>query len=252
MADDVTREHERWIYASAARGGRRLRLFCLPYAGGGASIYRKWSSAVPRDIEVCPVQLPGREERIGEAPFTRTEPLIEALAEALVPYLDLPFAFFGHSMGALIAYETIHRLRQTRGLDPAHLLVSGRRAPHIPPDPDSSANLTDREFVAKLHNLKGTPPQVLENRELMGLLLPVMRADFKVNNFHTPLTRPPLDCPVTIFGGLEDEEGSGAKLEDWKEVTRGRCRLKMFPGDHFYVVRHSDELIEYVCNELRG
>ncbi len=241
-----------WISFRKPRQNARLRLFCLPYAGGGASIYRKWSSAVSPDIEVCPVQLPGREERIKEALFTRTDALIEALAEALAPYLDLPFAFFGHSMGALIAYETIHQLRRTRGLDPVHLLVSGRRAPHIPPDQNFSAELSDSEFLAKLHKLNGTPSQVLENRELMALLLPVMRADFKVNNFHTPLTRAPLDCPVTILGGLEDEEGSGARLEDWKDVTRGRSRLKMFPGDHFYINQHADELIAYVSNELRG
>ena len=199
-----------WIAYREPRQAPRLRLFCLPFAGGGASIYRPWRGAVPEDIEICPVQLPGRENRIKEPLFTALSPLVEDLITALLPFLDRPFGFFGHSMGAMIAYETVWRLQETHGLAAAHLLVSGRRAPHIPPKQDAGSHLSDDEFMEKIGSLNGTPPQVLRNRELMKLLLPVMRADFEVNNIHVPRDRRPVRCPLTVYGGREDGEASSA------------------------------------------
>src|SRR5262249_36980729 len=120
-----------WIAAHRSSPHCTIRLFCLPYAGAGASIFRSWSAQLPTQIEVCPVQLPGREERLSEAAFERMEPLIEELSTALNTYVDRPFAFFGHSMGALIAFELARRLQEDRGLCPKRLIVSGRRAPAL-------------------------------------------------------------------------------------------------------------------------
>jgi medium-chain acyl-[acyl-carrier-protein] hydrolase len=239
-----------WISFRKPRPEARLRLFCLPYAGAGASMYRKWTSGMPAHIEVCPIQLPGREERIKEPLFTRIDPLIETLGEALEPYLDLPFAFFGHSMGAILAFEAVHRLREVKGLKAEHLIVSGRRAPQLPPGHASSADLSDEEFVANLGKLNGTPPQVLQNRELMKLLLPVMRADFEVNNVQASLTRAPLECPMTILGGMEDEETAENGLEEWKVVTRGAASTKMFPGGHFFINQFPEDVAGFVAAKL--
>lgn len=241
-----------WIAYREPRDTPRLRLFCLPFAGGGASIYRPWRSQVPDDIEVCPIQLPGRENRIKEPLFTAITPLVEDLIMALSPFLDRPFAFFGHSMGAMIAYETVWRLREVHGLSAAHLLVSGRRAPHIPPKQDAGAHLGDDEFLEKIESLAGTPPQVLRNRELMKLLLPVMRADFEVNNHYVPADRQPVDCPVTVYGGRQDGEASEGNLSAWADVTTSPHRVKLFSGGHFYVNEQGDALLSDIIETLSG
>ena len=239
-----------WIAFRRHRPRARVRLFCFPYAGGSALAYREWTTEMPEEIDVLPVQLPGRERRLRERPFTRMDSLVDALAGALGPYLDQPFAIFGHSLGAAIGYELAQRLRQERGLTPVHMSVSARQAPHLPPDDELLYKLSDPELCERLREMNGTPTEVLANPELMQLMLPLLRSDFELNETYSPPAHPALDCPVTAFGGLTDGEVSKEELAAWKETTTGLFRLRMFAGDHFYLHDGRHALIGAVAEEL--
>jgi len=161
-----------WLSGVKPNPRAAIRLFCFPYAGGGATIFRTWQSGLPSEVEVCPVQLPGRGRRLTEAAYTNVHTLVQGLAQGLFPFLDKPFAFFGHSMGATISFELARYLRREHHLMPRHLFNSGRRAPHVPGTQAHTYNLPDDEFLATLHDLKGTPREALEQPELMELLDP--------------------------------------------------------------------------------
>lgn len=224
-----------WITYPKPNPEAKLRLFCFHYAGGGALSYRAFPGNLPSDVEVCPIELPGRGFRLLETPFTKIEPLIETLALTILSSLNKPFAFFGHSMGALVSFELARLLRKEYNQSPLHLFVSGHRAPQIPDrDPPIHA-LPKTEFLRQLCRYNGTPKAVLENAELMELLLPTLRADFAVVETYAYSQSPPLDCPIATFGGLEDWKVSIEDLEAWRKQTSSAFSLEMFPGDHFYL-----------------
>lgn len=242
-----------WFNVSRRHPHARVRLFCFPYAGGGAPIYRNWSRLLPPEIEVCAARLPGRDRRIKESPFTDLSEMVSVIAEAIVPYLDLPLAFFGHSMGAIISFELARKLRETQNQQPAHLFVSGRRAPQLPNDEPITHNLPEPQLLEELRRLKGTPTEVLEHPELMELMLPLLRADFSVVETYGYRPGAPLDCPVTVFGGLQDAEVSREDLEAWGELTNAAFSLRMLPGDHFFLNTPSTQelLLRAVAQQLQ-
>lgn len=240
-----------WIRQSQPRSHAEVRLFCLPYAGGGASIYRRWRTSFPPTIEVLPVQLPGREARFNELPFSRLNLLVEALAEAIQPWLTLPFAFWGHSMGALIGFELARYLRTTQGILPAHLFVSAHRAAQLPDRRTPIHQLPTAAFLAELHALNGTPEAVLHDSELMALFLPLLKADFALCETYTYAHAEPLLCPISAFGGLEDREISGTDLQAWAAQTDGDFRLHMLPGDHFFLHNVHDRIAQIISWDLK-
>jgi medium-chain acyl-[acyl-carrier-protein] hydrolase len=226
-----------------------MRLFCFPYAGGGVHAFRAWADNLPKTVEVCPVQLPGRGARMMEAPFTQMLPLVQAAAEALLPHLDKPFAFFGHSMGALVSFEVARWLRKQGAPEPIHLFVSGCFAPDIP-DPYPLHNLPDPELLEGLRRLNGMPQEALENAELMRLLLPTLRADCTVTETYTYTHEPPLNCPISAFGGLQDHLVGRTHLEAWRQQTTAFFSLRMFPGDHFFLHSAQPLLLRILSREL--
>jgi medium-chain acyl-[acyl-carrier-protein] hydrolase len=228
-----------WLENYKPNPEARTRLFCFPYAGGSARIYHTWPQRVPRFVEVCAVQLPGRDRRISEPPFSNVELLVREIADALRDYFDKPFAFFGHSIGALVSFELAHYLSENLGVAPVHIAASGRRAPHLPKEPPIY-DLPREQLIEKLRELAGTPPEVLDHPELLNLLLPLLRADFAVGDTYVFTDRPPLSCSITALGGLQDTTVPPRDLEAWKELTTGAFELRMYPGDHFFV--HSDEI----------
>jgi len=241
-----------WIKRTGQDPQTCFRLFCFPYAGGGASIFRTWPQRLPPDIEVCAIQLPGRENRLKETPFAKLSPLIDALADVLYPYMDFPFAFFGHSLGSLISFELTRRLRRQKAPCPLQLFVSGCRAPQIP-DPDPPIHqLPDAEFTEEMRRFKGTPKAVLDNPELMEVFLPLLRSDVGLYETYIYDHEAPLDCPISAFGGLEDEEVSREELAAWYAQTRSRFNIQMFPGDHFFLNgKENNGLLEVISKDIR-
>lgn len=241
---------ERWLAYREANPRARLRMFCFPYAGGGASAYRGWGASLPQEVEVCPVQLPGREGRLREPPFTRASELIAAVTDALTPWLDLPFVFFGHSMGAMIGYELTRELRRRGRTLPLHLFVSGRRAPQLPARDEPIHDQPEPEFIESVRKLNGTPEEVLQHEELMKLLIPLLRADFAVNETYEFVEEAPVDIGISAFGGLGDQDVSRDDVEAWRIQTRGRFRMRMIPGDHFFLHPQKDLILESVARDL--
>ena len=241
-----------WITCRKPIPQARLRVFCFPYAGSGVSIFRAWSDSLPAEVEVCPVQLPGRGTRLMEPPFTRLSPLIQALAQALFPLMDKPFAFFGHSLGALVSFELARQLRRQYAVQPVRLFISADRAPQIPNRDPPIHNLPEGEFLVELRRLNGTPREVLEDEELRQIMLPLLRADFAVYETYGYSTEPPLNCPISAFGGLQDHRVSRGDLEAWREQTSVSFSLRMFPGDHFFLNTTQPPLLGALSQELRG
>ncbi|MFJ9109274.1 thioesterase II family protein [Streptomyces sp. NPDC102283] len=212
-----------------------LRLFCFPYAGGGISVFRGWSAGLPGEVEPWAIQLPGREDRIGTPPFQSMSDVLNALVPAIIPQLDRPFAFFGHSMGSVVALELTRTLQRLEAGSPDHLFVSGRLPPHAVEVVNSPLHQrSDAELTEVLRSWQATPEAVLADRELMRLLLPVIRADLSVIETHTFTDGPLLDCPITAFGGTEDNADPSV-LARWGELTSSQSDLRMFPGGHFFL-----------------
>ena len=239
-----------WLICPKPNPQAKLRLFCFPYAGGAATIYHKWHTGLPSTVEVCAVQPPGRGNRLTDKPFTHLMPMVQAVAEGILPALDKPFVFFGHSMGAMMAFELSRLLRQKHRIQPLHVFVSGRMAPQIAPTDPPTYHLPDAEFIENLRELKGTPKELLDNEELMQVMLPLLRADFEVCQTYSYVPGPPLTCPLTVYGGLQDDKIDRDDFEAWKWHTSDQFVLKMFPGDHFFI--HSDQalVLDLLSKEL--
>ena len=240
-----------WIACRKPNPQARLRLFCFPYAGTGASIFRTWPDGLPADVEVCPVQFPGRGTRLMETPFAQLWPAVQVLAQALAPLLDKPFAFFGHSLGALVGFELARQLRRQSGVQPVRLFVSADRAPQIPHRCRPIHALPEGEFLGELRRLNGIPQKVLEDVELMQIMIPVLRADFAVYETYAYSADPPLNFPISTFGGLQDDRVSRGDLEAWRDQTSVSFSLRMFPGDHFFLHATQALLLQVLSQELR-
>lgn len=234
--------HSPWVEHLSPGQNHQLRIFCFPYAGGSAQVFRTWQRLFPAEVDVCPVQLPGRGKRISEPPFTSIQSLAKAIADAIFNSSLVPFVFFGHSMGALISFELARELRRRGSVGPQHLFLSGRRAPTAP-DPDSPTfNLPHDEFIAELRRLNGTPPELLSIPEATELFLPLLRADFEMVDTYVYEDEEPLAYPITVYGGLGDESVSRDSLREWQKQTTATCKERMFPGDHFFIHNPKSEL----------
>jgi medium-chain acyl-[acyl-carrier-protein] hydrolase len=250
-ADEERRRATRlWLPMLRQRPNPRLRLFCCPYAGGSAATFVEWADRLPPTIDVRPVQVPGRWNRVHESPLTHLEEIVATLVPLMRPLLDRPFAFFGHSLGALLAFELARDLRYRGGPMPVHLYVSGRRAPQIPDLDLPAADLPDSAFITELRRFNGTPDEVLQSAELMALVLPTLRADFAMCRNYVYAPGPPLDCPVTVLCGRDDIEHTGGYLEGWRAQTTGACTIVTFPGDHFYLRTASGPLLRTLRESL--
>lgn len=239
----------RWVQVSRPRPAARLRLICLPAAGGGASRYRDWPVHLPDDVEVVSVQLPGRENRFNEPPIESMEQLVGPLLDELAGYLIPPFALFGHSMGGLIAFELVRRMRP-RGVAPVHLFASGCRAPHLPSRSPDWHTLPDREFLVAIGELGGIPPELLAESQFLDAMLPMLRADCTLVETYAFHPQAPLSCPVSAFGGLRDKEVPPEDVRAWSRHTTGPFRVHLLPGDHFFVNSARADVLRSVVSEL--
>jgi medium-chain acyl-[acyl-carrier-protein] hydrolase len=231
------------LYRPAPRLNPALRLVCFPFAGAGAAAYRLWPRHLPASIDVIAVHPAGRAHRLREPPLRRVESMATAYLDDLEPLLDRPVALFGHSLGAIVATECA-RILQGRGREPIHLFVSSR--PALRTDESQKIHLLpDREFIAAMNRrYQGIPAEILKYPDLLALLLPALRADVEaLEMFRRKLEAPKLTCPTTVFGGALDRAVSMADLESVRDEVAGACRIRMFPGDHFYIEAQRENLL---------
>jgi medium-chain acyl-[acyl-carrier-protein] hydrolase len=229
-----------------------LRLFCFSYAGGGSTIFRSWNDRLAGQVEVCAVQLPGRESRATEPAYRRLSSLIDDLYGAIEPLLDdKPFALFGHSMGALVAFELARRLRRSGAPQPEQLLLSAFRAPQLPNPNIRIFHLPD-EVLKTVLAKDGTPQEVLQNDELMKALLPTLRADLEVCETYEYVAEAPLPVPMAVFGGFHDVRVGRADLEQWSAQAGAGFDLTMLPGSHFFIHSAQDLLLAQLSTRLEA
>lgn len=240
-----------WVQVSRPRPAVRLRLICLPPAGGGASRYRDWPAHLPNDVEVVSVQLPARENRFNERPIESMEQLTGPLLDGLASHLTCPFALFGHSMGALIAFELIRRMR-VNGVAPTHLFASGCRAPHLPSRSPDWHTLPDREFLATIAELGGIPPELRAESQFLDAMLPTLRSDCTLVETYVFRPQDLLSCPVSVFGGWRDKEVPPEDVRAWSCHTTGPFRAHLLPGDHFFINSARSDLLRLVASELES
>ena len=218
----------------SSRQAARLNLFCFPYAGGGASVFRAWPGRLPDWMTVCAVQPPGRESRIKEPAIADVYELVDALLPSILAHTDLPFAFMGYSTGALVAFEMTRRLRREGMALPVLLCVAAARAPHIP-EPRPLHHLPKDALIEGLRRFSGTPEEILQSRELMDLYLPILRADLAIEELYEPVEEAPLDIDVAAFYGSDDEESPRSVVEPWRQYTARNFELIEVAGGHFFI-----------------
>jgi len=224
-----------WVSVSPSHGPKVARLFCFPFAGGGAAAYFRWPGLILSGVEVVRIHLPGRETRLKEPLFERLALLVETLSAELLHWMDGPFAFYGHSMGALLAFELARTLRRKYDLLPIHLFASGFRAPQLSPSDSPFSHLPDAEFIQRVNQWGGLPDLVVQNEELMQIFLPILRADFKIIESYIYNEEAPLACPISAFGGLSDPKVDREKIIAWKMQTSKEFTAHFFLGGHFFL-----------------
>lgn len=241
---------KQWFSCAGAAKQTKLRLFCFPYAGGSASIFRTWQMNFPDEVSICPLQLPGRAARISEPLIHDFSTLVENIAEAIKNNLDTPFAFFGHSLGGLLSFELVRRLRRENLPLPVHLFISGCSAPQIPDTDPPIHDLSDAEFLEEIRRYGGMPDEILSHPELLKIILPVLRADFSICDTYRYIDESPLDVPITVFGGLEDETVDYESLAAWRAQSNRAFTIRRLSGGHFFLDTNRELLLKTLVREL--
>ena len=239
----------RWLVCPQPNLSASARLFIFPYAGGAPSSFNKWAADFPNEIEISIVHYPGRGSRFNEPPIKELFVLAEEIANAIQSDLDKPFFFFGHSLGAVLAFEVARRITS----QPQVLFVSAYGAPHIPNPNHPIHDLSDVEFIKSLQDLNGLPAEVVSNTELMDLLLPVLRADFEaIENYQYAHSEQRLRCPIIAFGGADDSHVDRTRLDAWAYHTNNDFRSKIFSGDHFFINTARRSVIDSIVTDIRA
>jgi surfactin synthase thioesterase subunit len=224
-----------WLLHKKTSTPKDFRIYCFSHAGGNGASFLEWQDQLDSRIEVCAIQLPGRGGRFRERPLTSMNMVVERVAEAIGGEPDIPFAFFGHSLGALIAFELARRLRRTALPSPRHLVVSGCDAPSRRLAGGAVHMLPDDHLVQLLSNFGGIPPDILRHKELLALMLPTIRADFTMVDDYRFTEGPPLAMPISVFAGRTDRAVNSTSLSDWAGETTGGVELEWFDGGHFFI-----------------
>ena len=241
----------RWVICLHPRPKAKLQLYCFPYAGGGASAFNAWGKTFADQVEICAIQMPGREERLNEKLVKDMPQLVDTLAQEISAVSKKPFAFFGHSMGAIVAYETARRLQTMKVDQPAHLFVSARAAPHLQQDSDPLRFLDDETFIERLQQTYGAVPEAIQkSAELRDIFLPILRADVELLETYQEFSSDPLDCPITALGGVNDPAITKPMLAGWATRTNLAFRQHEFQGEHFYIEAEREAVIATILDDL--
>lgn len=247
----TNQDANKWFVCPQMNADAETRLFLFPYAGGGPGVFRKWAFELPGYVEAWVGHYPGRGSRHQEAPINRMTALAESLSAAMKPLLDRPFAFFGHSFGGLVAFELVRQLRRQNYPQPQILFVSACGAPHLANPHSAIHGLTDDEFLKSLIQLNGIPPELSNRRDVMQLLLPMLRADFEAfETYAYPFGEARLDIPVVAFGAQSDARISRERIEGWRLQTNSSFKSHYFPGDHFFINSAKEPVIAFIAAEM--
>ncbi|GAA0422368.1 MAG: thioesterase II family protein [Bacillota bacterium] len=230
---------------------KKIKLFCIPYAGGSATVYSKWKRLVSANIEIVEVELTGRGRRINEALIDNMDDMIEDIYTSIKDQLQEPYAIFGHSMGGLITYELCQRLKKESHQDPVHIFISGRKAPHIKNPFYDYHDLPFDEFVKKIVNYGGMEREIFENKELAEIFVPILRADFKlIETYEYSQSNHRLDYDFSIFHGNNDHTVQWNDIIQWDEIISGNSKYHRIPGGHFFINENTRQVTDIVCNVL--
>ena len=213
-------------------------------------MFGKWSAELPGNMETWIAHYPGRGSRHDEPPISRLAILVEKLLKAILPLLDKPFAFFGHSLGGLVAFELTRHLRRNNLPQPQILFISACGAPHLPDPHPPIHTLPDTEFLKSLQQLNGIPAELLHQSDVMKFLIPTLRADFEIIENYDYTSNVPLDCHIIAFGGLDDTRVSQERLEGWALHTNASFKSQYFPGDHFFISTARESVTASIAAEL--
>jgi surfactin synthase thioesterase subunit len=240
-----------WIRQYHPAPGAAVRLLCLPHAGGSASFYFPLSRALSPALEVLAVQYPGRQDRRAEPNIEDLPTLARRILGALDGWLDRPLALFGHSMGATVGFELARMLEQERGVAPAWLFASGRRAPSMPRDERIHLE-SDEGFIKELRRLSGTDGNILGDEEMLRMILPATRADYRAAETYRYQPGPALGCPITAFVGDDDPKVTVEEARAWSAHTTAAFDFHVFDGGHFYLTSHQSELLKIIADQVRS
>ncbi len=239
--------------ARSARSSSRARLYCLPHAGGTARVFRPWQQLLRTHIDIRALDYPGHGTRIGQPLRDSIERIAHIVADEIMSQpQDLPYALFGHSMGSLAAFETCHILSARRAALPSLLIACGHRAPRLPSSSPAMHDAPHAEFVAHLRELGATPPELFSAPDLLELILPGLRTDFRACETYSPHDRAPLPIPIAVYGGLGDKDTTRETLHAWQEETAGACTVRMFPGGHFFVSDCANQVVAALERDIFG
>jgi medium-chain acyl-[acyl-carrier-protein] hydrolase len=240
-----------WILGGRVTTNARCRLFCLPHSGSGASLFSSWKNFLPSVLDICAIQLPGRENRLREPPLMQIHRIAEVLAAELQPYFDRPYILFGYSLGALIAFELARQLRRQGNPPAVSLFALARPAPHLAQTRPPLHQLPDDLFLLELtRRFNGMSPVILQDKELMELLLPTLRADITALETYVYQDAKPLDCSILTFGGSLDATTTEDELRAWQLHTNRSFELRIFPGDHFFIRSSQQSIFHSIAAQI--
>jgi surfactin synthase thioesterase subunit len=246
----VILENSPWFKCFKPKPDADFRLFCFPYAGSGASVFRKWAQESTPEIEVQGIQLPGRESRLREPLLTSVDSVVDALVHDMANLIDRPFSIFGHSLGALIGFELTRRLQKLSLPLPQRLFVSARQAPHVPLEGQKIHLLPEAHLKAELRHYAGTPEVVLQDNDLMRVLLPIVRADLAMNETYDYVPGQPIPCPISAFLGSQDQKVSPSSVEAWATQTSKDFKVHRFYGNHFFIQQDYPAILNFIKQDF--